>query len=89
MEAPGNTVRISSSKVLRVQSVDVVVAVVGEQEPALFDEHLQLVALGAAEPHELVARHEEEGKRQQVLRVCRDDDLFGERRNVRVLDDAS
>ena len=51
----------------RVEPVDVVVAVVGEQQAAVLDEARSALALPAAEPHQLVAGHEQERKRQQLV----------------------
>jgi hypothetical protein len=64
-----------------------VVAVVRKEEAALFDEDLEPLALCAAEPNELVPRHEEERKREQLRRIGGDDDFFGIDRNGGVLDE--
>ena len=64
--APGKDRAHLLLEALRVERVHVVVAVVGEEEPALLDEQLQLLPLLAAEPDQLVARHEQERKREQI-----------------------
>ena len=75
---PGKDLPHLLLEALGIQPVDVVIAVVGEQQAALFDEELQLIALGATEPHQLVARHEQEREREQLLGVGGDDDFLGE-----------
>ena len=72
---------------LRVEAVDVVVAVVGEEQAAVLDEATRFARSLFGEAHELVARHEEERKRRAALRSRRDDDLFAVDRDVGVLDD--
>ncbi len=49
-------------KRLGVQAVHIVVAIIAEQQPAVFHETHQATTLGLIEAHQLVARHENEGK---------------------------
>jgi hypothetical protein len=70
----------------RVEAVDVVVAVVGEEQPAGLDVRLEPLALGAAEADQLVTGHEEEGEGQQLVGVGGDDDFLRVDRDGGVLD---
>src|SRR6185503_6136705 len=71
----------------RVEAVDVVVAIVGEEQPAGVGEAPQVLALGGTEAHQLVAGHEEERKGEQLTGSGRDDDFLVVDRDRGVLDD--
>ena len=72
---------------LRVQAVDVVVAVVGEEESAGVREGAQRLALRRGEANELVPGHEDERERRKLGRRGADDDFVLVDRDRCVLDD--
>jgi hypothetical protein len=60
-----------------VQAIDVVVAVVRKQEAAVLHEPPQLVAFLVSEANQLVAGHEQERERQQLVARGGNDHLVG------------
>ena len=62
------------------------VAVVGEEQAAPVDEQAEAISFVVSEPNQLVSRHEQERKRQEVLAAGGDHHLFRIDRNVGVLD---
>src|SRR5439155_24377118 len=71
----------------RVQAVDVVIAIVGKEQTARVGEPEKVLALGAAEALQLVTGHEDERKRQQLVRRGRDHHFLFVNRNGGVFDD--
>ena len=71
----------------RVQPVDVVVTVVREQQSAMLDEAAQSLAFIVRKADELMAGHEEERERHELLGRGGDDNFLGVDGNRRVLDD--